>query len=97
MGDVDPNKDYGEIQCLNNSNFHNNIWCNFMYSLMGGINYHYEHHLFPTMSHSHYPSIAPIVKQTCKDFNYPYLEFDSIIEVSKSFLEKYGRLVYKGR
>jgi len=67
-GDIDPNKDYGEIQCYNNSNFHNNVWFNFMYSLMGGINYHNEHHLFPTLSHSHYPRIAPIVKKTCEEF-----------------------------
>lgn len=39
---------------------------------LGGLNYHLEHHLFPTICHVNYPAIAHIVKQTCSDFNVPY-------------------------
>lgn len=42
---------------------------------MGGLNFQIEHHLFPKISHIHYPEISRIIKQTCQDFNIPYLEF----------------------
>lgn len=31
-----------------------------------------EHHLFPGISQYYYPAIAPLVMQTCKEFNVPY-------------------------
>ena len=44
----------------------------FITHMFGGMNYQIEHHLFPTMSHVHYPEIAPIVRQTAKEFGIPY-------------------------
>jgi linoleoyl-CoA desaturase len=41
---------------------------------VGGLNYQIEHHLFPKISHAHYPSISKIIKQTCEEWNVPYLE-----------------------
>lgn len=41
--------------------------------LAGGLNFQIEHHLFPRISHIHYPSISPIVKRKCEEFNLPYL------------------------
>jgi len=38
----------------------------------GGLNFQVEHHLFPAMSHLHYPRIAPIVQRTAKEFGLPY-------------------------
>ena len=38
----------------------------------GGLNYQVEHHLFPRISHIHYPAISKIVKSKCKEFNVPY-------------------------
>jgi fatty acid desaturase len=40
--------------------------------LCGALNYQVEHHLFPGVSQYHYPAIAPIVKQTCKEFGIPF-------------------------
>ena len=40
----------------------------------GGLSHQIEHHLFPRISHVHYPLIRHTVKQTCKDFGVPYLE-----------------------
>jgi linoleoyl-CoA desaturase len=37
--------------------------------LVGGLNFQIEHHLFPKISHVHYPAISKIIKQTCEDFN----------------------------
>ena len=46
----------------------------------GGLNYQIEHHLFPRMSHCHYPTIAPIVRKYCKKKNIPYKHFSTIGE-----------------
>lgn len=40
----------------------------------GGLNYQVEHHLFPNISHVHYPAISKIVKEVCEDYNVPYLQ-----------------------
>ncbi|MEO0405146.1 MAG: acyl-CoA desaturase, partial [Bacteroidota bacterium] len=41
---------------------------------IGGLNFQIEHHLFPGICHVHYRKIAPIVKQTAKEYNVPYYE-----------------------
>ncbi|GAO43192.1 fatty acid desaturase family protein [Flavihumibacter petaseus] len=40
--------------------------------LVGGLNYQIEHHLFPRVSHVHYPALSKIVRATCAQFNLPY-------------------------
>ena len=45
--------------------------------LLGGLNFQVEHHLFPKISHVHYPALNRLVKQTCQEFNVPYNEFDN--------------------
>ena len=39
---------------------------------IGGLNFQVEHHLFPNICHVHYRKIAPIVRQTAKEFGLPY-------------------------
>ncbi|MBL7697610.1 MAG: acyl-CoA desaturase [Chitinophagaceae bacterium] len=39
---------------------------------VGGLNYQVEHHLFPRVSHIHYPEISGIVAKTCEKYNLPY-------------------------
>lgn len=46
-------------------------WC------LGGLNYQVIHHLFPRISHIHYPNIQKIVKETCDEFNVKYLYFNT--------------------
>lgn len=38
----------------------------------GGLNFQIEHHLFPYVSHVHYPAIAPIVARAAQEFDLPY-------------------------
>src|SRR5713226_7843292 len=45
--------------------------------LVGGLNFQIEHHLFPRISHVHYPAILKLVEQTCRDFGIRYTEFKS--------------------
>ena len=41
---------------------------------MGGLNFQVEHHLFPKISHVHYPNINPILKRTCEKYGVKYSE-----------------------
>lgn len=36
------------------------------------------HHLFPNICHTHYPAIAPIVIDTCREFEIPYKIFPNV-------------------
>ena len=42
---------------------------------VGGLNFQVEHHLFPRISHVHYPAISKIIKKACEDFGMPYIEY----------------------
>ncbi len=42
---------------------------------VGGLNFQIEHHLFPKISHIHYPAISKIIKKTCEEFNIKYIEY----------------------
>jgi linoleoyl-CoA desaturase len=39
---------------------------------VGGLNFQIEHHLFPRICHIHYPAIAPLVEQACREFGVHY-------------------------
>jgi linoleoyl-CoA desaturase len=61
---------------------------------VGGLNFQVEHHLFPKISHVHYPAISKIVKQACREFNIPYIEYPKMrhaIASHVSFLKQMGR------
>ena len=62
--------------------------------LVGGLNFQVEHHLFPKISHIHYPEISKIVKQACREFNVPYIEYPKMYQAVAShvsFLKQMGR------
>ncbi|MEO6404662.1 MAG: acyl-CoA desaturase [Ferruginibacter sp.] len=46
-------------------------WC------VGGLNFQVEHHLFPKVSHVHYPAISKIVEEKCKEFGLPYNYYET--------------------
>lgn len=52
----------------------------------GGLNFQIEHHLFPKVSHVHYPALSVIVKETCNDFDLNYVEFPSMKVAIESHL-----------
>jgi linoleoyl-CoA desaturase len=39
---------------------------------VGGLNFQIEHHLFPRISHVHYPALSRIVQDHCQRFGLPY-------------------------
>lgn len=52
----------------------------------GGLNYQVEHHLFPRISHIHYPKISQFVRETCQQFNIAYLEFPTVLSAVRSHI-----------
>jgi linoleoyl-CoA desaturase len=47
--------------------------------LVGGLNFHREHHLFPSICHVHYPHIADIVDEVCEKFGIRHIEHHSYV------------------
>ncbi|MDO1448165.1 acyl-CoA desaturase [Rhodocytophaga aerolata] len=60
--------------------------------LLGGLNFQVEHHLFPKISHIHYPAINKLVKETCEEFNITYLEHASVLKAFRSHMHFIKRL-----
>ncbi|MBZ4369910.1 fatty acid desaturase, partial [Mycobacterium tuberculosis] len=46
--------------------------------LVGGLNFQIEHHLFPKISHIHYPAISKIVKKVCLEYQLQYIEYPTM-------------------
>ena len=85
--DINKNYDWGEIQVRHSGNFcTQQSW---VCSLFGGINYQIEHHLFPTICHIHFHKIKPIVEQTCKEFDIPYVHHNLLFNACSSALKCY--------
>lgn len=54
----------------------------------GGLNYQVIHHLFPRISHIHYPKIQPLVKETCKEFGIKYNENATLMSAIISHIKQ---------
>jgi linoleoyl-CoA desaturase len=60
--------------------------------LLGGLNFQIEHHLFPRISHVHYPQVSRLVKDACKQYNVTYIEYKSMFQALASHLIHLKRL-----
>ena len=58
---------------------------------VGGLNFQIEHHLFPNISHVHYPKIAPIVERVANDYNLPY----NHCETFGAAIIEHGKMLYQ--
>lgn len=61
---------WAKHQMMTTANFEN--WNPLLTWYVGGLNYQIEHHLFPDISHVHYPKISKIVRKTAKEYGIPY-------------------------
>ena len=62
--------------------------------LVGGLNFQIEHHLFPRISHVHYPAISKIIRRTCEEYGIHYIEYPKMIQAIQShvmYLKKLGQ------
>lgn len=67
----------------------------FLHWLLGGLNFQVEHHLFPRISHVHYPAINQYVQQVCREYNIAYTEYSSMLQAIVSHvvhLRKLGQM-----
>lgn len=66
---------WASSQVATTVNFAPRSW--FWTHISGGLNHQIEHHVFPGVCHCHYPFIAPVVEETCKEFDVPYVAYDT--------------------
>ncbi|HJV19993.1 MAG TPA: acyl-CoA desaturase [Sediminibacterium sp.] len=62
--------------------------------LVGGLNFQIEHHLFPKISHVHYPAISDIVRNVCKEYQLQYIEYPTVrraVVAHVRFLKQMGQ------
>src|SRR5687768_10577548 len=61
--------------------------------LAGGANAHAAHHLFPTIAHTHYAALTPIIERTAAEFEIPYhrTTLCRLIASHFRFLKRMGR------
>lgn len=52
----------------------------------GGLNFQVEHHLFPRISHIHYPKVNQFVKETCEQYGIQYNEHKTMFGAIRSHL-----------
>ena len=62
--------------------------------LVGGLNFQIEHHLFPKISHIHYPAISKIIREACREYGIEYIEYPKMryaVASHVAFLKQMGR------
>ena len=79
-----------QIKTTANFATHNKVIC----WLVGGLNFQIEHHLFPKISHIHYPEISKIIRQACREYGIEYIEYPKMryaVASHVAFLKQMGR------
>ena len=71
-----------------------NVGGAFLCFLNGGLNYQIEHHLFPCISHCHYPLISGHVREFCEKRKIPYVHFSGVLENVGSLVRHLEQLGY---
>ncbi len=89
-GDGIIHTDWTEHELLTTANFAPRN--RFITWFTGGLNFQIEHHLFPHISHLHYPAIAPIVQRTAAEYGLPYNVKRSTREAVRSHMRRLHRL-----
>ena len=62
--------------------------------LIGGLNFQVEHHLFPKISHIHYPALSRITRELCKEYGIVYIEYPYMLQAVVShvtYLRRMGK------
>ena len=62
---------------------------------VGGLNFQIEHHLFPKVSHVHYPALSKIVQKICNQFNVPYHAYPTMTQAISSHFRMMKQLGQK--
>jgi linoleoyl-CoA desaturase len=71
-----------QVETTANFATHNKVW-NWLF---GGLNFQIEHHLFPRISHVHYPALSQRLRQVCAEFGIEYREYPTLRSALRSHL-----------
>ena len=85
---LDHAQHFALLQCTNTINFDTG-WLGRL--LCSGVDFQIEHHLFPHVSHAHYPRLAPLVRGFCQANGYPYRSLPWYLAIWKSLTVLYHR------
>lgn len=88
--DTESKPDWATQQVLSTANFGTSSRS--LFWLLGGLNFQIEHHLFPRVSHIHYPRISALVRETCREYNIAYTEYRTMFSALVSHLVHLHRL-----
>jgi len=77
------NGDYALLQTASTVNFRTRFFGRWICS---GLEYQIEHHLFPNISHTHYPKVSVVVQQFCLEHGLPYRSYGWSEVLWKSWL-----------
>jgi linoleoyl-CoA desaturase len=81
---VCPLNDWAAVQCQTSVNW--SISSHFWNHFSGGLNHQIEHHLFPSICHTNYPTLQKVVEETCEEFGVPY-------QHERSLGSAYGKMI----
>jgi linoleoyl-CoA desaturase len=74
IGYIDPENKIHQLLTTANFGTKSKFFRKFFGFFTGGLNQQIEHHLWPDISHVHYPKLSEKVRRLCKQFNLPYNE-----------------------
>ena len=90
---INPSTQFAKHQLATTSNFATRS--RLVTFFTGGLNFQVEHHLFPLISHVHYPKISKIVKEVAARHGLPYYEHKTFMEAVRShvhYLNTVGKM-----
>lgn len=64
----------------------------FVFWFTGGLNFQIVHHMFPKISHVHYPHVNHLIKETCHKYGIKYTEYPSLWRALQSHIKYLKRL-----
>lgn len=85
-----PKQDWAVHQVCSTSNF--GTRSRLLHWFLGGLNFQIEHHLFPKVSHMHYPALSKIVRETCREYGIAYNEYKTMAHAVISHLSLLHKL-----
>jgi len=76
--------DWAVMQIVTTIDYAHGSW--WTTKLTGALNHQAVHHLLPEISQAHYMEIAPVVRQTCAEFNVPYVVLPTFWDAFKAHI-----------
>jgi linoleoyl-CoA desaturase len=86
----DGGRAWAEHQIVSTANFGTSS--KVLHWLLGGLNFQIEHHLFPRVSHMHYPAVSSFVRAACAKADIHYHEHKSMFQAMLSHVLHLKRL-----